>query len=442
MERSVPIWLVLLILIMGALFTVVFGAAVKSTATGGDRTGMFGRVAFEIASFPSLVRRSFEEVRDVATGAALDADFIVPRELPIGPEFSPIPVAEGIDITSPMLRLEDESAERGWRAMSGAFEIAGGVGNAIVLISPDNEIVHVWPLDEPDVADARPPQEKLLHGMELLPDGSVIFVFDGGRSIQRYDACGERLWAGLGTYHHSVAFDATDNTVWTIANVSDLAEISVDTGEQLRLISLRTVMERNPENDILGLRVLHEDFSRSNRRNTRGAWMTETFHLNDLDPLPDALTDQFPEFEQGDLLVSARSTNLVFVLDPDTLEIKWWTIGETQRQHDPDWLENGEILIYDNRMSRDFSEIISIDPATDAVSKLIDGSDFEFYSRIRGKSQRTPNAIVLSSPQQGRAFEVDDEGTVVLEIMNPRTGRDDRNLIITELRWLPEDFFE
>ena len=51
-------------------------------------------------------------------------------------------------------------------------------------------------------------------------------------------------------------------------------------------------------------------------------------------------------------------------------------------------------------------------------------------------------ALVVTSPQQGRAFEVNRNGDVVLEIVNVKPESDTTNYVISEMKWLPLNSFD
>ena len=71
-------------------------------------------------------------------------------------------------------------------------------------------------------------------------------------------------------------------------------------------------------------------------------------HLNNVEPLPRAMAAAFPQFAPGDLLISLRNMNTMAVLDPRTRKIKWAMSGQFVQQHDPDFLPNGNIMLFDN----------------------------------------------------------------------------------------------
>ncbi|MGB3316050.1 MAG: arylsulfotransferase family protein [Albidovulum sp.] len=374
--------------------------------------------------------------------------------------FAPVRSADGIQVDGLLVLGDSDRIEPGWRVLVGAFKLNGAVTNSALLMSPDLEIVHVWTLDEVPVGEVepRPPHKKLPHGFEMFPNGSIIYTFDGSMSLQSKDACGNRLWAAKGPFSHAVTSDSGGDTVWSIQHgpgtgtgtgtgtgqmgVEGIAQAAVEDGAIIREIRIDDIITANPDIDILALRRAMPNELGRNRRNTPGAWMADSLHLNDVDPLPAHLAAVFPGFDTGDLLISARSLNLVFVLDPETLRIKWWQVGLSIRQHDPDWMPSGEIMIFNNRMGRDYSEIIAIDPQTNTKRVVHDGRDTNFCSRIRGKVQMFDNGtLAVTSPQQGRVFEVNPEGEVVLEIVNTKSGDDDFNYVISEQKWLPPDFF-
>lgn len=444
MQRSVPLWAVALCFILWLILTVSFGWLVRSRAHGSDRGGVLGEWALEIAGFPTLVKDVVLELSGRATGDNVDVSFRIKREK--GLDLTGFaPVTTKADISLPGLLIKaNGAAEPGWRLITGAFADPAGVENMALLMAPDYRILGRVILDEIPLGDQVPrdASRKFVHGLEVLADGSFIFTFDGSMSLQRFDLCGKRLWAIPGTYSHAVVADDAGSSVWSIKSGDRLMQIAVADGKVEREITIQAIIDANPGIDILEIMRAHDNDIGENSRNTKGYWLPDNLHLNDVEPLPTALANRFPEFAAGDLLVSARSLNLVFVLDPGTLRIKWWVFGLTERQHDPDWLPTGEIMVYNNRMSRDYSEIVAITPATMARRTVYDGRNHDFYSRIRGKAQLLPSgALEITSPQQGRAFEVAQDGGIAFEIVNTPPDNDAVNYAISEMRWLPQDFF-
>ena len=441
MERSVPLWFVLFLLLLGLIGTMGFGWMVKSRLSGSERTGWLGDVAVTIASFPSTTRRAFRDLQRYMDGSYEDSSVRTPREVDLE-GFEAAPVADHLGIDGLMVRANRTALAPGWRILVGAFSSGEAVQNAALLVSSDLEVVHAWLLDEVPVGglEPRPSYRKFVHGVAVLADGSLVFTFDGSISLQRISLCGERIWTVPGEFHHAVSTTEDGRTVWALRE-NDLVQLAVDDGAILREFSLEDVIRANPTIDILEIRRVHGSMLGQNSRNTEGEWLEDPFHLNDLEPLPAALADDFPDFAAGDLVISARSLNLVFVVDPETLEIKWWRSGAVQRQHDPDWQPDGKISVFDNRMSRDFSRIVEVDVATMETDVIVDGRNDDIYTRIRGKHQITPDGrILLTSAQQGRALEIDD-GSITLEFANTKPGSDTVNYVLSDLIWLPPDVF-
>lgn len=449
MSRSIPLWFLLLCFLLWGISTVIFGWIVKSTLSGSQGLSWswtVGKVAVEIASFPTTAKNVLLEITGYASGSYKDESIRVTRDAGIDySKFVPLPMAAGIDVQGLLMRAKPSQMADGWRLLVGAFTVSGEIENAALLISPDLKVVKKWILSEIAVGESEPQPKyrKFVHGLEVLDDGSLIFTFDGSISLQRVNDCGKRQWTTGGNFHHAVTLDDTGESVWTFSSEDTIAQVAVDDGAILRQISMDEVIASNPMIDILEIRRRHSSDLGSNSRNTAGEWLRDKFHFNDVDPLPTHIADQFAGFNAGDVLVSARSLNLLFILEPNTLKIKWWRVGVVQRQHDPDWSPDGEIIVLNNRMSRDFSEIVSINPDTFERATIFDGRKSNFYTRIRGKQQlRKDGGLVVTSPQQGRAFEVNSDGDIAFEVVNLKPGSNDTNYVISELKWFPPEQFD
>ena len=168
-------------------------------------------------------------------------------------------------------------------------------------------------------------------------------------------------------------------------------------------------------------------------------------HGNDIDPLSPKLAASFDAFDVGDLLLSYRTQNLVFVIDPDTLDVKWWRIGAWGRQHDADWEPDGSISVFGNNVgsSREFSDIVSIDPETFVHRTILDGEKYGFYSSTNGEQQRSPYGTrMIASTTQGWAFEVDKNNQLVFSFINLYDETSETSLNVSKAVRLNENYFD
>jgi hypothetical protein len=125
---------------------------------------------------------------------------------------------------------------------------------------------------------------------------------------------------------------------------------------------------------------------------------------------------------KGDLLICIRELDLIGVLDFETGEFIWtWGPGELSRPHHPTFLENGNILVFDNGRIREYSRVIELEPMSGKIVWEYKASpEKTFYSQIMGACQRLPNGnTLITESDKSRVFEVAPNGEVVWEFYNP-----------------------
>jgi hypothetical protein len=151
-----------------------------------------------------------------------------------------------------------------------------------------------------------------------------------------------------------------------------------------------------------------------------------------------------PLFRAGNVLLSLRTVDAVAILDMRTRRVEWALSGLWHKQHDPTLLENGNLLVFDNRGLGDESRVLEVDPFTQSIVWSYRGSEeHPFYSQYCGVNRPLPNGNVLViESESGRVFEVTREGRIVWEFFNPyRTGeRSELIALIFDMVRLPPDF--
>jgi hypothetical protein len=313
--------------------------------------------------------------------------------------------------------------------------------NELRLVRNDGSVVHRWrtaffeifPNQDHIDPDRRPQSEWNLdtHGALILPDGSVVFNFEG-LGTAKLDRCGVVQWTVPKLTHHSIE-PSRDGGFWVSASIrvkdnspypvlkppyfSDmLTKLSAD-GEVLEEIPL---LDFFFENDLEAL-VL------ANRIPLAQEPTDDPLHLNDLEELDDEMARHFPQFSAGDLLLSLRNPNLLMVVDPSSKRVKWHQTGPWIGQHDPDFQPTGRISVFNNNTdgtpAGDIlggSQIVEVDPSTGRTEVVYGDLPGEHWSSMRrGKHQYLPNGnILVTDSESGRVFEVNRKRERVWEFVN------------------------
>ena len=95
-------------------------------------------------------------------------------------------------------------------------------------------------------------------------------------------------------------------------------------------------------------------------------------------------------------------------------------------------MENGNILLFDNGMYRNYSRILELNPRTEKIVWKYEADPNEsFYTRTRGGNQRLPNGnTLITETNKGHVFEVNKDGEIVWEFWNPDFDKKGRRKVI------------
>lgn len=305
--------------------------------------------------------------------------------------------------------------------------------NSAILFDTNGQQRHEWSFDYSRFADDKLPVHVFLHGLQVLPNGDTIFNFDAGNVLARMSACGDIKWDQRGDYHHVVTMD-DDGSIWTLRG-SSIVHAEGQTGKDIHTIGI--INDIIKPHQLQGIMAL-----RTNEHPDKLIWGEDAFHPNHVEPLSHDMAQAFPMFNEGDLLLSFRSLNMLAVLDPKTNNFKWHKIGPWHRQHNPHFMPDGTLLVYDNNMNFDVSKIMKVDPKTDDVTTVFAGTpQTPFYSWRRGKVQVLPQGkLLITESEKGRAFIVDHQGNLIWEYNN--VYDDKRNGVLNKVIWLPKNYFQ
>lgn len=330
------------------------------------------------------------------------------------------------------------------RAFAGYTFVTAFTGERFeaLLLDMDGTVAHRWRVSPPEVwPDARHVDvvpddwEASYHGALMTPEGDV-FISVGGAGTVRLDRCSRVVWQVPRRTHHDI--DLLPNGELLIASQEVVREMRperprIGPGPDGYYYD-ETILRVAPDGTIVEEFSLIDAILASNRFEllvsgpgpSASLRANDPLHNNTVEMLRPDMAGAFPLFEAGDIMVSMRNINTIAVLDGRSKHIKWSLTGPFLGQHDPDFLPNGHILLYDNRItgkSPTFgnTRLLEIDPLTHRIVWEWEGkNEFAFYNESRGEAAPLPNGNVLAVDSHGgRVFEVErGSGDVVWEWVN------------------------
>jgi hypothetical protein len=342
------------------------------------------------------------------------------------------------------------------KAYNGLTLFTSGHAQKAFLMGMDGRIVHEWSLPFSEIWDQSaavrdPVPDNFIYWRKakLFPNGDLLAVYIGsgstpyGYGLVKVDKDSNLIWKYMRNVHHDVDV-AEDGNIYTLTHIilpsslpgygdlqfplleDSLAVLSPD-GQELKSISLLKAIERSEYKSIL------------DRPEKPVGKRGDYLHSNSVDVIGRTLAGKFPFAEEGQVLISLRTLNMLVLLDVDSETIVWAATGPWLQQHDPDFLENGNILLFDNQGHSGpggASRVIEFNPVTHKIEWNYTGTAAApLQSVIRSAQQRLPNGnTLITESNNGRIIEVTPEGELVWEYRNTqRAGENDEFVAI--LSW-------
>ncbi len=329
---------------------------------------------------------------------------------------------------------EREQVYPGVTLLAGPWKDGDDWNLGVRLIDLNGKVLHEWQCNPRDIWAHSPHNdyatgtldhktETFIHGALLLPGGDVIFNLEYF-SLVRLNAHSEVVWKLPYRTHHSI-FQDDDGKIWVCGNKwhedpvpefpglkppfqdDIILKVSLDGVIEREISVLQTIYQSGYHNLIFAL------------RRTTG----DILHLNDVEVLSERKAHAFDLFQAGDIMVSVKMINTIFVIDGRTEQIKWSLTHPFIDQHDPDFTEDGHITVFDNNLDiLGGSRILRIEPSTREVVVLYGHKKKQyFFTNWCGKHQHLPNGnILVLESDAGRVFEITADGKVVWSWITPR----------------------
>lgn len=312
------------------------------------------------------------------------------------------------------------------------------------LMTRDGTILHSWRFDPvalwPDTSmflfsGQVEPSKFYPIGLTMFENGDLVVSFQAfnvypyGIGIAKLDRDSNVLWSHPDYSHHWLTADAEGRIYAPSLNTLEGSHEIGDTRKDLECDKIGwyedVIRVLSPQGETLREYPLLELLAQSDYAGQIAATVNpcDPTHLNSIELVSGQLANTVDGFAAGDLLVSMRELNMVALLDKDSGAVKHAVAGRTVAQHSPQFLPDGQVLVFDNQGgAKDLggSRVVQVDLLSGDFEVVFPKPDDErwlpFYTETAGHIDVAEDGsrALVSSSDQGTVLEIDvDSGEVL-----------------------------
>jgi hypothetical protein len=364
----------------------------------------------------------------------------------------------------------DRLTDQPGKTCDGYTLYSNGLECTAVLTDMKGNVVHKWRKSFRDIwpsarhiKDPTPDDKVFFSSCRLFPNGDLLASFQTtsdtpyGYGLAKLDKDSNVIWTFEDNVHHEMNIGPDDGKIYLMtqrirkelpqglewipspclvdslvvlsSGGKELARVPIleafrDTPYRILLDQIRNQKGVKPDQELVA-RVLV-----AGSLNPKG----DILHMNSVDVLTQKQAPMFPMFEEGQVLVSLRELNALAVLDVRKKKVVWATVGPWRGQHSAQFLDNGHLLLLDNRGVPHGSRLIEYDPRDQSFPWTVpEKPGIGFRTGERGVVQRLPNGnTFFIDSENGSLREVTQSGELVWHL---RSGEH----IAWGRRYLPDE---
>jgi len=296
-------------------------------------------------------------------------------------------------------------------------------GSGPWLIDMEGNLVHHWAVDG----------DPACHGV-LLENGNLLYagktadsalpeIGPGGGDLLEIDWKGNVVWRYHDPYmHHDFKRLPNGNTMilrWvkTPDSIAKKIKGGIPGTEREGVIWSDSYQEITPDGKVVWEWLGYEHLDPETDAICPLCPRVEWTHINTCSLLPD-----------GNVLACFIQQNTIAIIDKSTGNVKWrWGPGVLGHPHNPTFLENGNILVFDNGAHRPgpvncvgITRVLEVNLDGEIVWEFMETSTLHFFSSHISGAQRLPNGnTFICEGTIGRFIEVTPEKEIVWEYSSP-----------------------